>query len=131
MVHPKHSLACQSRSVSPSYLPGLFMALVSTPRIDIQVTKARIVQAFFVLRVYLLSRRWLIPVICWIMTGLRFIAYIVLCIKSVTMDTFSSYLQQIGWLLKTILAVGAALDLLIAITLVFNLRHQRNQAFIR
>lgn len=51
--------------------------------------------------------------------------------EALAMDSLAQYESQWGWLLTTILAIGASLDLVIAATLVFYLTQQRSGAYKR
>ncbi|KAJ6546339.1 hypothetical protein B0H10DRAFT_1736755, partial [Mycena sp. CBHHK59/15] len=89
------------------------------------------VQAFFSFRIYMLSKSLYIPCICWTLSFLRMVGSVAVFILALQMVSLASYEAQWGWLLNTILAIGAAVDLIIASTLVYLLSKQRDLAHKR
>ncbi|KAJ6454537.1 hypothetical protein C8R47DRAFT_1061009, partial [Mycena vitilis] len=89
------------------------------------------VQAFFAVRIYRLSRRVLVPCICWILSFLRMLSTCALFGLALQMKSFEEYAVQWSWLIITVLVVGAGVDLIIAVTLVYLLAMQRELAHTR
>ncbi|KAF7360504.1 hypothetical protein MVEN_00781200 [Mycena venus] len=86
------------------------------------------VQAFFAFRIYRLSRSLWIPCVCWTLSFLRMLGSFSVFVFALQMVTLVAYEAQWGWLLSTILAVGATVDLIIASTLVYLLVQQRENS---
>ncbi|KAJ7125285.1 hypothetical protein C8R44DRAFT_542665, partial [Mycena epipterygia] len=84
------------------------------------------VQSFFSYRIYRLSNSWYIPCLCWFMSFIRLVATTVASVEGIRMVTLVDYQQQWGWLLTTIWALGAAIDVGIAGTLVYLFYKQRS-----
>ncbi|KAJ7108853.1 hypothetical protein C8R43DRAFT_184958 [Mycena crocata] len=84
------------------------------------------VQAFFSFRIYVLSKKLYVPCVCWLLSFLRMVGSVSVFILALEMVSLASYEAQWGWLLTTILAVGAGVDLIIASTLVYLLSKKRD-----
>ncbi|KAF8172140.1 hypothetical protein BJ912DRAFT_105505 [Pholiota molesta] len=84
-----------------------------------------LVQCFFVHRIYRLSGRLLVSILCLSLTILRLISAMLLCIESI-LDVFRTpngvFVQTFQWLIATGLALGAVTDLLIAGFMIYYLR---------
>ncbi|KAJ7691745.1 hypothetical protein B0H17DRAFT_934805, partial [Mycena rosella] len=89
------------------------------------------VQAFFSFRIYMLSTSMYIPCACWTLSFLRMVGSVSVFILALEMTSLASYEARWGWLLTTILAIGAMVDLVIAATLVYLLSKQRGLAHKR
>ncbi|KAJ7125279.1 hypothetical protein C8R44DRAFT_875096 [Mycena epipterygia] len=84
------------------------------------------VQSFFSHRIYRLSNSWYIPCLCWGLSFIRLVFTIVASVEGLLMVTLADYEQQWGWLLTTVWALGAVIDLGIAGTLVYLFYKQRS-----
>ncbi|CAA7270107.1 unnamed protein product [Cyclocybe aegerita] len=85
-----------------------------------------IVQAFFAERVRVISGRLLIPIVCWTLSVVRFSMSLVASAEAFRMTTLEQYQKDWKWLLTTVLAMGAATDIIVAAALCFYLRAQRS-----
>jgi len=84
-----------------------------------------IVQGFFCHRVYRLSQKLPLTIICVILSILRFIGGIALSVESlldVPKTPNGDFVYTFSWLITAALAVGAAADVVIAASLVYYLR---------
>ncbi|TFK98709.1 hypothetical protein BDV98DRAFT_202807 [Pterulicium gracile] len=86
-------------------------------------------QAFFANRIRLISHQLIVPVICWVLSFLRFVGSVLAASQAVQMSNIEVYQREWKWLLTTILAVGAAVDIIIACTLSYFLMRQRAVAY--
>lgn len=90
---------------------------------------APIVQAIFAERVRRFSGSWIIPFVCWTLSFLRFVGSMVMGAGAVTMKNLSQFEDDWGWLIKAILAIGAVVDVIIALSLCWALNEKRARAF--
>jgi len=86
------------------------------------------VQSFFAYRIYVLSRSWWIPCICWGLSLFRIVPSNVTVFIDGIHEPLAEFVAKWNWLFNTVWAVSAANDLLIAGTLVFLLYRQRSHA---
>lgn len=84
------------------------------------------VQGFFAFRIYTLSQKLYIPILCWTMSLMRLAAHTVMGIEAVRMTSWASYEAQWRPLLTTIWVVSATNDVIITTSLVFLLFRQRS-----
>ncbi|KAJ7157611.1 hypothetical protein C8R43DRAFT_1182976 [Mycena crocata] len=89
------------------------------------------VQGFFATRIYTFGKNLIISCICWFLSFLRMVASIAGFVFALQMTTLAQYETDYGWLLSTILIIGAVVDLIIAITLVYHLSKHRHMAYKR
>ncbi|KAJ3804622.1 hypothetical protein F5876DRAFT_70477 [Lentinula aff. lateritia] len=90
---------------------------------------APLAQTYFAFRIWKLSKSPFIPCLCITLASLRLLGSVVAAVQAFKMTTIIEYELQWKWLLTCILAVGASVDVIIALTLVFNLKNQRENAF--
>ncbi|KAJ7032720.1 hypothetical protein C8F04DRAFT_1106308 [Mycena alexandri] len=90
-----------------------------------------VVQGFFALRIYQLSKTLFIPGVSWALSLVRMGGTTLICVVGVRMVNLHSFLVQWGWAALAIWSVSAANDLLIAMTLAFLLYSQRNNVHKR
>ncbi|KAJ3858910.1 hypothetical protein EV359DRAFT_68620 [Lentinula novae-zelandiae] len=90
---------------------------------------APLAQTYFAFRIWKLSKSPFIPCLCIALAFLRLLGSVVAAVQAFKMTTIIEYELQWKWLLTCILAVGASVDVIIALTLVFNLKNQRENAF--
>jgi hypothetical protein len=90
-----------------------------------------IVQAWFANRVRKLSGKLYVPIICWILSFLRWAATVAAGVEALLATSVITYVTQFRWLLTFILAVGAAVDVIIAAALCFHLKQHRSTSFQR
>ena|ERR1700733_11863029 len=90
-----------------------------------------VVQAWFANRVRKLSGKIYIPIICWLLSFLRGVATIAAGVEALLATSVIAYVVQFRWLLTFILAVGAAVDVIIAAALCFYLKQHRATSFKR
>ncbi|KAJ7886322.1 hypothetical protein B0H13DRAFT_2666696 [Mycena leptocephala] len=89
---------------------------------------AACVQGFFAFRIYTLSKRPSIPILCWIMSFLDLLGNFVIFVTLLPMTSVAGYEVQWEWLLTAVWSVSAANDLTITATLVFILYSRRTHA---
>lgn len=88
---------------------------------------ALLAQCFFARRVWVVTDKKLIPVICFIMASLRFVGSILLAAEAYKMVTLFKYEDQWEWLITFILVDGACVDVMVAFSLCYNLiEHRRS-----
>ncbi|KAJ7512793.1 hypothetical protein B0H11DRAFT_8493 [Mycena galericulata] len=86
------------------------------------------VQVFFASRIYSVSRSFFIPCLSWCLSFLRLLGSITACVYGFRMQTIPGFETQWAWLLKSLWSVASANDVIIAVTLVYLLHHQRSTA---
>jgi hypothetical protein len=86
------------------------------------------VQGFFAFRIYTLSKKLFIPILCWIMAFLDLLGNFVIFVTLLPMTSVPGYEVQWEWLLTAVWSVSAANDLTITATLVFILYSRRTHA---
>ena len=85
-----------------------------------------VVQAWFAYRVLKFSGSFYIPVACWFLSALRCASTISVAIEALQGGEVRAFEDTYRWLLIFILAVGAAVDILIAASLCYYFRkHSR------
>ncbi|KAJ7640802.1 hypothetical protein DFH06DRAFT_1097928 [Mycena polygramma] len=91
------------------------------------------VQVFLALRIYWLSQKTfkVIPCLCWTLSFLEVVMSCALFALGLQMKSLAGYVVQWGWLIISVLAVGAGVDWIIAATLVYLLAGQREFAHNR
>ncbi|KDR74776.1 hypothetical protein GALMADRAFT_249667 [Galerina marginata CBS 339.88] len=87
-----------------------------------------IVQVFFIERVRNVSGRIFIPTACWTLSMARFVLTIVMTRKAVTVN-LTEFDRQLKWLCVTVLALGAAVDFFVAVSLSYYLKARRINGF--
>jgi hypothetical protein len=90
-----------------------------------------LVQAWFAYRVQKFSERLYIPVFCWFLSFLRCIATIVAAIEAFPAPSIIVFERQWQWLLTFILTVGAAVDIIIAVSFCYFIKQHRATSFGR
>lgn len=84
--------------------------------------EADILKIFFAERVRIVSGKYYIPVICWVLSSVRGIMTLVAMVGALQMVTLEQYQKDSKWLLASILSIGAAVDLVVAGSLSYYLR---------
>ncbi|CAA7270139.1 unnamed protein product [Cyclocybe aegerita] len=87
-----------------------------------------LVQAFFAERVRVVSGQLIIPIICWTLSAVRLAMSLVAASEAFQMTTLAQYQKEWKWLLTTVLAIGAAVDIIVAAALCYHLRIQRSNS---
>jgi len=90
-----------------------------------------LVQAWFAYRVLKLSGTLFIPILCWFLSSLRCGATVTVGIEALLATSVLQFERDYKWLLTSILAVGAAVDVIIAASLCYFLRQHRATSFQR
>jgi hypothetical protein len=90
-----------------------------------------LVQAWFAYRVLKFSERLYIPVFCWFLSFLRCVATIVAAIEAFPAPNIITFETQWQWLLTFILTVGAAVDIIIAVSFCYFIKQHRSTSFGR
>ncbi|KAJ7485052.1 hypothetical protein B0H11DRAFT_1149382 [Mycena galericulata] len=85
------------------------------------------VQCFFTTRIYTFGKSLFLSSVCWFLSLLRLVFSITGFVFALRMNTLAEYEAQFGWLLSTILIVGAVVDLTIAASMVYYLSMHRNR----
>ncbi|KAF8148435.1 hypothetical protein B0H34DRAFT_737033 [Crassisporium funariophilum] len=98
---------------------SLFLAII------LSGVLAFVVQGFFAERVRIVSGKRLIPIICWVLVGIQYIMHLVAAAEAFKMTTLAEYEKEWKWLISSMLAVGAAVDLIIAAVLCYYLKQQK------
>ncbi|KAJ7822143.1 hypothetical protein B0H13DRAFT_1920308 [Mycena leptocephala] len=89
------------------------------------------VQGFFAFRIYRLSNKLHIPILCWVLSFLRVLGDIVLLATAAQKIPVEIYEAHWMWLFTALCSVSAANDLVITVTLVTILVRQRTYAHKR
>ncbi|KAJ7181523.1 hypothetical protein C8R43DRAFT_969446 [Mycena crocata] len=89
------------------------------------------IQSFFAYRIYVLSKSWWIPCICWAMSLFRVVPSNVAVFAFGIREPIAEFIAKWNWLFIAVWTVSAANDVLIAGTLVFLLYHERSRALKR
>ncbi|KAJ7611762.1 hypothetical protein FB45DRAFT_940944 [Roridomyces roridus] len=87
---------------------------------------AAIVQGFFAFRIYRFSEKIYIPCFCWVLSLLRLTGSVVILVAALKDPIFAGIIVRWGWLFAAAWAVAASNDIIIAVTLVYLLRQQRD-----
>ncbi|KDR74771.1 hypothetical protein GALMADRAFT_141110 [Galerina marginata CBS 339.88] len=87
-----------------------------------------VVQIFFIERVRNVSGRIIIPIACWIASMTRFVLTLVMTRKAVTVN-LNEFDRHLKWLCVTVLALGAAVDFFVAVSLSYYLKARRINGF--
>ncbi|KAF8148434.1 hypothetical protein B0H34DRAFT_802967 [Crassisporium funariophilum] len=90
-----------------------------------------IVQGFFAERVRILSKKRLIPIICWLLVTIQYAMHIAAAAEAFKMTSLAQYEKEWKWLLTCVLGIGAAVDLTIAAALCYYLRQQKLNSLAR
>jgi hypothetical protein len=90
-----------------------------------------LVQAWFAYRVLRLSGQLFIPILCWFLSFLRCAATVAVGVEALLSTSILQFEIDFKWLLTSILAVGAAVDVIIAASLCYYLRKHRATSFQR
>ncbi|KII90732.1 hypothetical protein PLICRDRAFT_39309 [Plicaturopsis crispa FD-325 SS-3] len=86
-----------------------------------------LVQAFFAHRVHAVSGQLPIPVFCWIVLFLRFVAIIILGIAAFLMTDLVQFTTQWRWGFYFVLIASAVVDVTIAVSLCYYLIQKRSE----
>ncbi|KAG6908627.1 hypothetical protein DXG01_003952 [Tephrocybe rancida] len=85
-----------------------------------------LVQSYFSYRIYRLSKRLPIPVICWTLSFLRLVGGLALAVESYRnvplLSNAIALTESFGWLITLAVSVGAAVDVLIAVSLCYYIK---------
>ncbi|KAF8516665.1 hypothetical protein JB92DRAFT_2909896 [Gautieria morchelliformis] len=84
------------------------------------------VQSFFGYRVWVLSGRLIIPVICWIGVFLRCLGGVAVGVTSMQSKTLPHFVAQFQWLVTSTIVVAASTDVLTTASLCYYLLHRRS-----
>lgn len=93
-----------------------------------------LVQGFFGFRIYMLSKKLLIPVLIWLLGFLRLLGSIGILVTALYMTSSEStavYVAQWEWVFATVFSLGVAGDVITTATLVLWLYRQRGDAYKR
>ncbi|KAF8148391.1 hypothetical protein B0H34DRAFT_802933 [Crassisporium funariophilum] len=90
-----------------------------------------VVQAFFAERVRVVSGKLIIPIICWTLSAVRLGMSAAAAGEAFQMTSLSSFQKEFKWLLTTVLAVGCAVDVLVAGALCYYLNQQKSNSHER
>ncbi|KAF8879715.1 hypothetical protein BD779DRAFT_1124651 [Infundibulicybe gibba] len=113
-------------------------ALSTTTLLEILITT--IVQSFFAYRIRSLSGSLYVSSLCWILCFLRFLGGIALAVEGFLDASRESFLAEpdyfalenaFGWVITSVLSVGAAVDLIIAASLCYYLNRFMSPAIMR
>ncbi|KAJ7213569.1 hypothetical protein GGX14DRAFT_696843 [Mycena pura] len=99
--------------------------------IFLTITIAVCVQVFFSYRIYILSKRLIIPCLTWVLSFVRSLCGITTLVAGLKADNLASFLAQWEWLAITTWALSAAEDVTITTSLVYLLYNQRNRGHKR
>lgn len=88
-----------------------------------------IVQSFFTNRIRIISGRWTIPVICWILLLLRFICVIASSVLTLTTE-LAVFAVKFNWLLTILLVATFIVDVVVACAVAYFLAKSRT-GFLR
>lgn len=88
-------------------------------------------QAFFAHRVHAVSGQLPIPVFCWIVLFLRFVAIIILGIAAFLMTDLVQFTTQWRWGFYFVLIASAVVDVTIAVSLCYYLIQKRSEVMQR
>ncbi|EAU86333.1 hypothetical protein CC1G_05327 [Coprinopsis cinerea okayama7 len=88
---------------------------------------------FFAVRVWRVLPRWwnMIGAVCQVVAAVRFIGSIILAINAIKATVLEDYRNQWGWLIMSLLMVGALIDIAIAGSMLYWLHRQRAKVFKR
>ncbi|KAF8194376.1 hypothetical protein K438DRAFT_1827871 [Mycena galopus ATCC 62051] len=84
------------------------------------------VQGFFAFRVYKLSQKLFVPIICWVMSALRAVMAALISITLLQETSLAKYEVQWKWAMTTLWSVSTVNDLTITMALVTILAGKRN-----
>jgi len=88
-----------------------------------------LVQAWFAYRVLRLSGKLYIPVLCWFLSFVRCVATVAVGVEALLSASVHNFEMRLKWLLTFILAIGAAVDVIIAGSLCYFFRRLRATSF--
>jgi hypothetical protein len=89
------------------------------------------VQAFLAYRIRKISGRWEITIICWTLAFLAFAGSVFVCTKSILASDPIPYDGQWSWLVTTMLAIIAFVNVLIAASLSYYLWAKKQHVYMR
>ncbi|KAJ7673500.1 hypothetical protein B0H17DRAFT_947144 [Mycena rosella] len=89
------------------------------------------VQAFYAFRIYRLSGRLWIPVICWVLCGTRWVILMACSIAAFIQPDLVKFKLRFWGLVVSALALSSILDVLITTSTCYYLWNQRSSAFQR
>ncbi|KAJ7910259.1 hypothetical protein B0H13DRAFT_2328654 [Mycena leptocephala] len=89
------------------------------------------VQIFFADRVRILSGRLVIPVICWFLSGVRFISLVAICVATLTTPFIPAFKEKWDWLILSSIGVSTTVDILVAISLCILLWQRRSRSNVK
>ncbi|PPQ75780.1 hypothetical protein CVT24_002641 [Panaeolus cyanescens] len=117
---------------NPAALEGptpvsLFIAMI------LSVIIGTAVQTFFAYRIKLLSGKWGITIVCWLVTVVRMGIFLALIVRGFQLNSLYAFAHENDTkaLAMSMLSISAGCDIIITGTLCFYLRSQRNDAMKR
>jgi hypothetical protein len=88
-----------------------------------------VVQSIFAHKIYVFSQgQLLIPIFCWFLSVMRVVGGIAATIFALHATTIPDFIHQRQWLLTSLMAVAAATDVIIALSLTYYFRKRRSDA---
>ncbi|KAF8194381.1 hypothetical protein K438DRAFT_1968996 [Mycena galopus ATCC 62051] len=117
-------------TISDYDLPGLERVGGAVPK-SFPPTVLLSVQSFFAFRIYWLSKKLLVPIVCWVMSALRAVMASVIAGALLHETSLVKFEVQWKWILTTLWSVNTVNDLTITVTLVAILMGKRHNAFKR
>ncbi|KAH7912352.1 hypothetical protein BJ138DRAFT_1148499 [Hygrophoropsis aurantiaca] len=87
---------------------------------------APLVQAYFAYRVYVVSAHIYMPMVCWTFSLSRFVGSMALAAFAFKVPSLETFGASYGWLLTTVLVLGAVNDTLIAGNMCYYLKSERD-----
>ncbi|KAG7095597.1 hypothetical protein E1B28_006327 [Marasmius oreades] len=85
-----------------------------------------LIQSFLAYRIKGVGRTWTITIICWLLSVVRSIMAIISFAAGINMVSLQIYLKNWEWSILATTVIGAANDLLIAVSLIWVLLRQRD-----
>ncbi|KAJ6577560.1 hypothetical protein B0H19DRAFT_1120370 [Mycena capillaripes] len=89
------------------------------------------VQGFFSFRIYSLSEKLYVPILCWTMSFVRLLGSVAIFFTALLMTSVQSYEARWSWLLTTVWSLSVANDITITVALVVILLRRRSYAYKR
>lgn len=90
-----------------------------------------LVQCFFALRLWRVLKNRTIGLLCCTLAILRFVGSILASVEAITSPTLAQFSDKWSPLITTLLVIGACVDVMIAGTMCYALRKQRDGAFTK
>jgi len=90
-----------------------------------------VVQVFFAYRVRVVSNRLAIPIICWILSSIWGVFTLIAMGESLVLVTLQLYEIQWKWILTAAFALGAGVDFIVAVNLLYYLNAHKSNSSTR